>query len=314
MNIVFAEPIGLHGCKREAFRKEMEKQGHAVTCYDDVPSGQEELLERVAQADIVVVSNYPVSAEVINGSSNLKYFNVAFTGVDHIATDVCKQKGIRLSNAAGYSTQAVAELTMGMAINLLRKITPADSVTRALGSRSDFLGLELNGRTFGIMGFGQIGQRVALLAKAFGCNVIAWSRTPKTVDGVEFVEFDELIKQSDILSIHLPLTPQTENLVGIRELEMMKATAFVINTARGKIINSHALADALSHMQIAGAAVDVYEHEPPLDAKHPLLSTPNTLLLPHLGFATEEAILYRCNIALNNIRQWLKGEPQNLVV
>ena len=314
MNIVFAEPIGLHGCRREAFKKEMEKLGHAVTCYDNAPTGQEELLERISQAHMVVVSSYPISAEVIEGSPNLEYINVAFTGVDHLAADACRQRGIKVSNAAGYSTQAVAELTLGMAIDLLRKMTPADAVTRSLGSRSGFLGFELKGKTFGIMGFGQIGQRVAQLATAFGCRVIAWSRTPKPEHGVEFVEFDEVIKRSDILSIHLPLTPQTEGLIGIRELEMMKSTSYLINTARGKIVNQHALADALSTMLIAGAAVDVYENEPPLDAKHPLLFTPNTLLLPHLGFATEEAIDHRSGIALNNIRQWLKGEPQNLVM
>lgn len=314
MHIVFAEPIGLHGCQREGFKKEMEKLGHTVTCFDNAPSGQDELLERVSTSDIIVVSNFPISAQVIEQSANLKYINVAFTGIDHIDVEACKKRGIQVSNAAGYSTQAVAELTMGMAIDLMRKITPADSVTRSLGGRSGFLGWELKGKTFGILGLGQIGERVAQLATAFGCKVIAWSRTKKEVQNVEFVEFDELFKKSDVVSVHLPLTQQTENLIGIRELEMMKATAFLINTARGKIINSHALADALATMQISGAAVDVYETEPPLESSHPLLSAPNTLLLPHLGFATEEAIAHRCSIVLENVRTWLNGKPNNLMV
>ncbi|MDD4385999.1 MAG: NAD(P)-dependent oxidoreductase, partial [Bacteroidales bacterium] len=224
-----------------------------------------------------------------------------------------KKRSIQVSNAAGYSNQAVAELTIAMAIDLLRKITPADAVTRSLGGRAGFLGQELMGKTFGIMGLGQIGKRVAQLASAFGCRVIAWTRTHSKGDNVEHVEFEQLFKQSDILSIHLPLTPQTQNLIGIKEFELMKPTAYLINTARAKIIDSHVLADALTKPLIAGAAVDIYEKEPPIDADHPLLSVPNTLLLPHIGFATHEAIAHRSKIVLDNIRQWLNGKPQNLV-
>ncbi|MDY0198849.1 MAG: NAD(P)-dependent oxidoreductase [Tenuifilaceae bacterium] len=313
MNIVFAEPIGLTPDDIQNFKVEMEKLGHSVTFFDNAPSGQNELLQRVVKAHIIVVSNYAVSASVIENAPNLKYIDVAFTGVDHIATNVCKKRSIQVSNAAGYSNQAVAELTMAMAIDLLRKITPADAVTRSLGGRAGFLGQELMGKTFGIMGLGQIGKRVAQLASAFGCRVIAWTRTPSKGDNVEHVEFEQLFKQSDILSIHLPLTPQTQNLIGIKELELMKPTAYLINTARAKIINTNVLADALKKPLIAGAAVDIYDKEPPIDADHPLLWTPNTLLLPHIGFATHEAIALRADIVLNNIRYWLNGNPQNLV-
>lgn len=313
MNIVFAEPIGLTLDEAQDFKVEMENLGHSVTFFDNAPSGQDELLQRVVEADIVVVSNCAISANVIENATNLKYIDVAFTGVDHIATAECKKRSIQVSNAAGYSNQAVAELTIAMAIDLLRKITPADAVTRSLGGRSGFLGQELMGKTFGIMGLGQIGKRVAQLAAAFGCRVIAWTRTPGKNDMVEHVDFEELLKQSDILSIHLPLTAQTQNLIGIKEFELMKPTAFLINTARAKIIDSHVLAAALTKPLIAGAAVDIYEKEPPIDAEHPLLSVPNTLLLPHIGFATHEAIAHRSKIVLDNIRYWLKGKPQNLV-
>jgi len=313
MKIVFAEPIGLSDSEKSEFKNEMETLNHEVVFYDTLPSSQDEITERAKDATVLVVSNYPVSANVIENSANLKYITVAFTGVDHIAQEICKQKNISISNAAGYSTQAVAELTIGMAIDLLRKVTPADSVTRSLGGRNGFLGAELNGKTFGILGFGAIGQRVAKLAKAFGCRVIVWSRTRKDFQGVEFMEFQEVIKQSDILSLHLPLTPQTQNLIGIRELEMMKTSAFLINTARAKVVNNAALADALNQNIIAGAAIDIYENEPPLESNHPLLSAQNTLLLPHIGFATHEAIALRSKIVLDNIRAWLNGNPRNLV-
>ena len=148
IKIVFAEPIGLTDEDVNAFTSEMEQQGNSVLFYNDVPKDNDELIQRIADAQVLVVSNLPVPETAINAAKNLKYISVAFTGVDHIAQEACRQRGITISNAAGYSTQAVAELTIGMAIDLLRKITPADSVTRSLGGRSGFLGQELAGKTF----------------------------------------------------------------------------------------------------------------------------------------------------------------------
>lgn len=314
IKIVFAEPIGLPDKDKVTFTSEMEQQGNSVIFYNDVPRDSDELIQRMANAQVLVVSNLPVPETAIHAAKSLKYISVAFTGVDHIAQEACKKHGITISNAAGYSTQAVAELTIGLAIDLLRKVTPADSVTRSLGGRSGFLGQELAGKTFGILGMGAIGQRVAQLANAFGCRVITWSRTVKSNTHAEFLEFDEVIRKSDILSLHLPLKPQTENLMGMREFEMMKPSAMLINTARAKVVNTPALVDALNQNLIAGAAVDIYEYEPPLKNNHPLLSAPNTLLLPHLGFATHEAIALRSQIVLNNIRSWLQGKVQNDVI
>jgi len=313
IKIVFAEPIGLTDDDMNAFTSEIEQQGNSVTFYNDVPKDNDELIQRIADAKVLVVSNLPVSATTINAAKNLRYISVAFTGVDHIAQEACRQRGIAISNAAGYSTQAVAELTIGMAIDLFRKITPADAVTRSLGGRNGFLGRELAGKTFGILGAGAIGQRVAQLANAFGCNVVAWSLTEKYIPNVTFLPFDEVIRTADILSLHLPLTPQTENLIGIRELEMMKPESVLINTARAKVVNTKALVDALYQKIIAGAAIDIYEYEPPLQAEHPLLTATNTLLLPHIGFATHEAIALRSKIVMDNIRRWLEGKPQNVV-
>jgi D-3-phosphoglycerate dehydrogenase len=313
MKITFVEPIGLSPEAEIAFATEMKEQGNSVVFFDTIPASQEELLLRIADSEVIVVNNFPISEEVISKSSALRFISVAFTGVDHIAQAICRQRGIIISNAAGYSTQAVAELTIGMAIDLLRKITPADAVTRSLGGRNGFLGAELKGKTFGILGVGAIGIKVAQLANAFGCRVIAWSRTSKQIEGIEFLDFDSVIRQSDILSLHLPLTEQTQNLIGIREFEMMKPSAFLINTARAKIVNEQAFVDALSNSLIAGAAVDIYEHEPPLEEAHPLLSAPNTLMLPHIGFATQEAIANRSVIVLNNVRAWINGAPVNVI-
>jgi len=313
MNIVFAEPIGLTLFQKENFLQEMNRVGHTIHFYDNQPADQIDLLSRTCNADILVVSNYKVSAEVLKGSSNLKLIVVAFTGVDHIPIEECKDRGIAVCNAAGYSTQAVAELTIALAIDLLRKIIPLDGILRQNGTRNGFLGNELCGKTFGLIGFGAIGEKVALLAQAFGCNVIVWSRTVKQVKGVDFVSLDLLLKEADIVSIHIPLTDQTKGLINDSNLRLMKPTALLINTARGPIVDSSALYSALKNRIIAGAAVDVFEHEPPIENNHPLFAAPNTILLPHIGFATNEAIYDRSIIVTNNIKFWLDGKIENRV-
>jgi len=313
MNIVFAEPIGLDESSKNTFSDEMKRLGHNVQYFNQPPSSQDELLERSTNADILVVSSYLVSKDVVAKLSNLKMIAVAFTGIDHIPLDYSKTKGITVCNAAGYSTHAVAELTIAMAIDLLRKITPLDNITRNGKTRNGFLGAELRGKTFGIVGFGAIGAQVASFAKVFGCKVIVWSRSEKNTDGVEFVSFEKLFAYSDIVSLHLPLTELTKGLINEKALAMMKLNAILINTARGPIVNSEALKDALVKGTIAGAAIDVYEHEPPIEANHPLFEAPNTILLPHIGFATREAIAERSEIVLNNIKNWLSGHPTNVV-
>lgn len=313
MNIVFAEPIGLTAAQKKNFFEQMSAQSHSITFYDSIPADQNDLLNRAKDTNILVISNYMVSEEVVKKLPNLKMIAVAFTGVDHIPLSLCKEKGITVCNAAGYGTQAVAELTIALAIDLYRKITPFDGVARQNGTRSGFLGNELSNKTFGIIGFGAIGERVSKIAQAFGCNVIAWSRTVKKVQGVEFVSFDQIVKSSDIISIHLPLTDQTKGLINESKLRLMKSNAVLINTARGPIIDYSALSIALKDGVIAGVAIDVYEHEPPIESNHPILNAPNTILLPHIGFATKEAISSRSEIVLNNIMNWINGSPTNAV-
>ncbi len=311
MKIVFAEPIGLTSLQIDAFTTEMKRLGHSVKYYDAPPSDQADLVRKTTDADILVVSSYKVANEVIENSHTLKMIAVAFTGIDHIPLDLCRLRGILVCNAAGYSTQAVAELTISLAINLARNIIPLDGVTRAGGTRGGFVGGELKGKIFGIIGFGAIGERVAMLAKAFGCKVIAWSRSIKDAEGVEFVQFEELIKMADIISLHIPLNESTQGLINSNIFGLMKPSAILINTARGLIVDYEALANALVNKSIAGAAIDVYEQEPPIKDTHPLLSAPNTILLPHIGFATNEAIEERNRIVLRNIRNWMDGTPTN---
>lgn len=313
MHIVFSEPIGISPTLLAAFEQQMTAQGHTVTCYDQQATSSAELAERISTANILVMANQPLPASAVETAPELKFISVAFTGVDHLPLELCAQRGIAVANAAGYSTQAVAELTIASAINLLRRVVPLDTATRSSQGRNGFLGNELGGRTFGIVGLGAIGRRVATLANAFGCRVIAHNRSPKQYQGVELMPLTDLFAQSDVVSLHIPATPQTASIIDANLIAQMKPTAVLINTARGSVIDYNALSAALSDGSIAGAAIDVYEQEPPIPANHPMLKAPNTLLLPHIGFATQEAIAQRAQIVIDNISAWIKGTPQNIV-
>ncbi len=313
MNIVFLEPLGLCGCKAEALKNKFKTEGHNVYIHFERNENEEEIIKRGKDADIIAVSNIPITKNIIDACPNLKMISVAFTGVDHINMEVCREREIIVSNAAGFSTEAVAELTIGMIISTYRKIAGGDSITRMGGSRMDFLGTELNGKTIGIIGTGAIGQRVAELARAFKCKVLGHCRNPKKIEGIEFTDKETLLKNSDIISLHVPLTAETRNMIGEKEFNMMKSDAILINTARGPVVDKEALCEALSSHKISGAALDVYDIEPPLPSDHILFKAPNLLMLPHIAYATNESFAKRLEIVIENILLWLEGKPRNIM-
>jgi len=313
MKIVQLEPTGIKPEFQQKINQEFKFMGHKIVFHETKPETEEEKLSRAYDADILILSNMPLDRKVLSKCPNIKMISVAFAGVDHIDMEYCHDNNILVSNAADYSTKSVAELTMGMIFSLYRDILWGDTQTRNLKNRQNYLGTELFGKTIGIVGLGRIGQQVAEYSKVFGCNIIAYNRSKKEIPGVNQTTLTEVLEESDIVSIHIPLTEETKGLIGETEINSMKAEAILINTARGPIVDYDALAHALAEDKIAGAALDVYEHEPPIEKDHPILSAPNTLLLPHLGFATREAIDKRSEIIIENIRQWLKNNPQNVM-
>lgn len=313
MKIVQIEPIGIGSSELDKITSDFKALGHEFMTYDSKPANEDQTIERSKDANVIILSNLPISENILSNCPDLKMISVAFAGVDHIPMNICKKRDIIVSNAAGYSNHAVAELTIGLAVNLYRKILWSDNQTRNLSDRQGFLGAELYKKTFGIIGLGQIGSQVAQLANAFGCRVLVYSRSTKDIPNVEFSNLDYLLKNSDIISLHVPLTQETKHLIGGSEIKLLKKTAIIINTARGPVIDYHALAEALKNNHIAGAAIDVYEKEPPLDKDHILFNAPNTILLPHIGYATEEAIKLRGQIVIENINRWLEGNPQNVM-
>lgn len=316
MKIVVMEPLGVALEKIEPLAVPLKEAGHEFIYHTTKETNQEKLLARVADADIIMLANQPLSAEIINGCPKLKMLSVAFTGVDHIALEACRARNILVCNAAGYSTNAVAELTLGLAISVIRNIVPCDGRCRSAATKDGLVGFELFGKTFGVVGTGAIGSRVAKIAQAFGCRVLAYSRTPKQelIDlGVEFVALDELLEQADFVSLHVPLTAATKGLINAEAISKMKPTAVLLNTARGPVVDSAALSDALNEGRLAGAGIDVFEIEPPIAKEHPLCHAKNTVLTPHVAFASKEALEARADIVFANLWKYFAGEPQNVV-
>ena len=314
MKLVVLESLGVSEEKMAALCKPFLEEGHEIVCYEKNtdPAVQ---IERLQDADAVLLANMPLLAEVIATAPKLRYIDIAFTGVDHVAVAKAKELGMTVSNAAGYSTEAVAELALCMMLSLLRFVPEMERRCRAGGTKDGLMGMELKGKTVGILGAGTIGLRVAELCHAFGCKVLGYRRhvTGNEPSFVQFVSMEELLTQSDIVSLHCPLNDSTRHLMGEAQFAKMKPGAILINTARGPVVDSQALAKALHSGHLAAAGIDVFDVEPPLATDDVLLTAPNVLATPHIAFASKEAMEIRAEIVFENFRQWLAGTPVNLV-
>ena len=206
MKLVIIEPLGVEKDKLLSIARNALKDSVEIVYYDTKTTDTQELIERGKDAEIIVVANNPLNAEVINGCKKLKLLSVAFTGIDHIAMDACKANGVIVCNCAGYSTAAVSDLVFGMLIMFYRNLAACDAATRREGTKDGLIGCELEGKKFGVVGTGAIGMNVARIAAAFGCEVLAYSRTKKEMDNVRYVSLDELMAESDIVSVHVPQT------------------------------------------------------------------------------------------------------------
>lgn len=316
MKIVMLQSLGISDAKLASLTGSLKERGHELVVYTE-PADDETLKARVRDADVLIVANMPLSGAVIAAATQLKFISVAFTGYDHIDLEQCKAQGVKVSNAAGYSTRSVAEITFGLIIGLLRSMVPLEGIVRQGGTKQGYRQSDLYGKTLGVVGTGAIGSAVAELGLAFGCKVIAYNRSEKpelVQKGVQYQPLDALLQASDIVSLHVPLTDDTRHLINAERLQLMKPTSILINTAVGPIVDSDALANALHEGTIAGAGLDRVDMEPPVPADYPLLAAPNTLILPHVGYATDEALERRADITFNNIHQWEQGAQDNIVL
>ena len=284
-------------------------------------SSLEETKKRIADADIVLTNKSVLNEELINSAPNLKYIGVMATGYNIVDITAAHTRNIIVTNVPSYSTASVAQLTFAFILELTNHTALyAKSVSNGDWAKSkDFSYhlkpiMELDHKTLGIIGFGQIGQAVAKIAISFGMNVIASHKHPERdrMEGVRFVDEKTCFKEADIISLHCPLNEKNAQFVNKELLSTMKPTSFLINTSRGGLINEQDLADALNESVIAGAALDVLSTEPP-NAANPLLHAKNCIINPHVAWATFESRSRLMNVVVNNVKAFLDGKPENII-
>lgn len=294
----------------------LERFGEVVYHPETAP---DQTAERIKDADIVILNKTVIGKAEIDAAKNLKLIALFATGYNNIDTKYAREKGITVSNAGSYSTAAVAQQVFSYILNDASKVATYDNDVKdgewirsrlfCFFSRPTY---ELQGKTLGIFGYGSIGKKVAQIANAFDMNVIACTRTPKIDDTVTFVDFETLLKESDYLSVHCPLTEATAELFNATTFAKMKKGAYFINTARGGVINEQALCDALASGHLSGAAVDVLTKEP-MQESCPLTNAPNITITPHIAWAPLQTRQRLLSIVEANVEGFINGKPQNVV-
>lgn len=285
--------------------------------YDRTPV--ELIPERTAECEILITNKTPLRRNILEKLPKLKYIGLLSTGYNVVDWEYCRSRNIPVCNIPSYSTAAVAQLTFALILEHTNQVAlHSESVKSGEWSSCEHFCyrkaplFELGGKTLGIIGFGKIGKAVAEIALAFGMRVLASTNHPAPFDGVEFVERDELLRESDYVSLHCPLTPATEGMVNADFISQMKNTAVFINTSRGQAVDEKALADALNSGRIAGAGLDVLSTEPP-EKDNPLLGARNCFITPHIAWAGFETRARLMDICRSNLEAFLSGEVQNCV-
>ena len=313
MKISLIDPLLVDEKIIESHKEKIEKLGHEFQYFKKSASDDEKIIERLKDSDVAIITNNKFSKNVIK-NTNLKLIDVAFTGFNHVDIEACNEKNIIVENASGYSDDSVAELVLGLTISLMRKFNE-NRKNMYEDESFNLIGQIIKGKTVGVVGTGKIGRRVIELFKAFGANILAYSRSEKDEVknlGAKYVSLDELLKNSDIVTIHLPQNKETCGFIGKNELDLMKDKAILINCARGPIVDNDYLAKLLNEDKLR-AGIDVFDMEPPIDKNYPLRNAKNTVLTNHVGFLTQEAMDIRCEIVFDNLYKFLDGKIVNKV-
>ena len=293
-----------------------------LTIYDRTSlTDEDEIASRIADADILLTNKTPVSAYALERNPNVKYISVLATGYNIVDTAAARSRGIPVSNVPSYGTAAVAQFAIAMLLEICHHVAHHSDTVHAGRWEScedwcywDYPLIELDGKTMGIIGFGRIGRRTGAIARALGMNVLAsGSRpTPEGREIAEYVELDELLRRSDVICLHCPLTPATANLISREHIAMMKDGVIIINNARGALIDEQALADALNSGKVYAAGLDVVPVEP-IRGDNPLLKAKNCLITPHISWAPKEARERIMTATMENVKAFLAGKPINVV-
>lgn len=310
MKIVVVDHVYLE----EKHLKKLRTLGQ-LKVFKEPPKTSEELKKRIKEADVAIVGWSQLTKSVIDSAAKLKMISIWATTCHYADLEAAKERGIVVTHVPGYATESVAEYTFALLLASVRKLNLADRhVRKGNFDWRPFGGRELAGKTLGIIGTGTIGCRIAEIARAFQMQVLGYDKypNPKRAEEIGFknVDLDTLLKNSDIVTLHVTLTPETEKLVGKREIGIMKNNAVIINTSQGKVVDEKALVEALKSNKLSFAGLDVLEEEPP-PKNNSLFKLDNTVLSPHIAFNTVEAEARCTDICVDNVAKFIEGKPQN---
>jgi len=310
MKIVVADHVYLE----QEHVKKLQALGD-LQVFQNPPKTPDELKERIKEADIVIVGWSDLTRNIIDSAKELKMISIWATTCHYADLEAAKEKGVVVTHVPGYATESVAEHTFALLLAAIRKLPLADKhVRNGDFDWRPFAGRELAGKTLGVIGTGVIGCRVAEIARVFRMQVLGYDKYPnlKRAEeiGIKHVDLKTLLKESDVITLHVTLTSETEGLIGEKEIEAMKNRAVIINTSQGKVIDENALFDALKSGRISFAGLDVLESEPP-SKDNPLFKLDNVILSPHIGFHTVEAAKRCTDICIDNVVKFLEGHVQN---
>jgi glycerate dehydrogenase len=278
-----------------------------------------EVASLAKDAELILTNKVAIPRTTLEKLPKLQYIGVTATGYNMVDVEAARERGVIVANVPTYGTRSVAQMVFAHLLNLTQRVGDhAQSVRARRWAASpdfcywDYPLIELEGLTLGVVGHGRIGRAVAELARAFGMRVLAYSRSKRSGEGVGFVDLETLLRTSDVVSLHCPLTPETEKIIDRERLALMKPTAFLVNTSRGGLIDEAALADALNAERLAGAGLDVLSHEPP-PAEHPLYAAKNCYITPHNAWATRASRARLLQATIDNVAAFLAGQPRNVV-
>lgn len=307
--------------ERDSVKADVRRPRFEHTWTEYPSTRPEQIVERLQGATIALINKAQLREPVLAQLPDLKMIGVAATGYDCVDVAACRTRGIAVANIRNYAVHTVPEHAFALILALRRNLIAyrQDVEAGAWNTATNFCFLthdigDLHGSTLGIVGEGALGQGTAAIARGFGMRVLFADHPPPKADGVDYTPFDDVLAQSDVISLHCPLTPATRNLIGLEQLRAMKRNALLINTARGGLVDEAALIRALDEGLIAGAGFDVLTTEPPRDG-HPLLDLrrPNFILTPHVAWASNEAMQFLADQLIDNVDAWAAGRPQHLV-
>jgi D-3-phosphoglycerate dehydrogenase len=284
--------------------------------FEEPPDTSDALKERVREADVVIVGWSNLTRSVIDSAEKLRMISIWATTCHYVDLEAARERGIVVTHVPGYATEAVAEYTFALMLAAVRRLKLADKhVREGKFDWRPFTGSELAGKTLGVVGTGAIGFRVAEIGRAFGMRVLGFDKYPnlKRAEevGMSYADLERLLRESDVVTLHVTLTSETERLLGKKEIAAMKDGAVMINTSQGRVIDQEALVEALMSGKLSCAGLDVFEDEPPAKS-NPLFKLGNTVLSPHIGFNTVEAEARCTDICIDNVAKFLEGKRQNV--